>query len=126
MMRRSHRNALIALAVALAAVAAWAFQNQTVWLPGATEWAQKTWRGMTRPDASSRATVGAQPAATSSKAPSAADQPAPRRPRKCTGSDGHVSYTDQSCPAGTQEQWFDDANGAVVQSVPDAKSPARK
>ena len=125
MMRRSHRNALIALAVALAAVATWAFQNQAVWLPGATEWAQKTWRGLTRPDASSRGAVGSQPAATS-KTKAASDLPAPRRPRKCTSSDGHVSYTDQSCPPGTQEQWFDDANGAAVQSVPDSKSSARK
>ena len=40
MMRRSHRNALILLFVALAAVAVWAFQNQPVWLPGTTAWVQ--------------------------------------------------------------------------------------
>lgn len=129
MMRRSHRNALILLLVVLAAAVVWAFQNQPVWLPGTSAWVQKTWRGLIRPDASSRTTVGSQPAAASRSGSGSGEQsaqPVSHRPRKCTTSAGHVTYTNQSCPPGAQEQWFDDSNGAVVQSAPGAGSSARK
>ena len=116
MMRRSHRNGLILLFVLLAVAAVWAYQNQPLWLPQASQWMGQTWRGLTRPSEPARV----ESATTASRSGDKVEPAIVRKPRKCTASDGHVTYTDGACPAGTQEQWLDESKAAIVESVPAA------
>ena len=89
------------------------------WRPQAEQWLQVGKKTLIRPDESTRSTERASPANAKSSGKNAgagSEQPLQRRPRKCLAQGGQVVYTDQSCPAGTTEQWFDDSGAAVVVS----------
>lgn len=123
MMRRSHRHALWAAMVVALIVVGWAWQQQEHWWPMAQERLASVWDGLRRPDDStlpqSKGGQGAGERRSGAKSsPSAASQPAPHGTKKCTSPSGQVSYTDQECPSGWQQQWLDEEAGAVVRVVP--------
>jgi hypothetical protein len=100
---------VVAVIVVGAAVVAWRTADQ--WLPGVGPWAEKTWRGMSRPgpdtlprDAKGRRTTAAQGANGAAAA---------AYPRKCLQG-ATVIYTDRPCPPGTREQGV----GGVINTVP--------
>ncbi|RYF22440.1 MAG: DUF4124 domain-containing protein [Comamonadaceae bacterium] len=90
---------LAALAIG-GAVAAWWYADR--WLPHAGPWAQQTWRSMTRPGPETLSRDQGGPGAAAARPGSAASTPV-AQPRKCVQGD-RITYTDQPCPRGSQEQ----------------------
>ncbi len=100
--------AIAAVALVGGAVAAWWTSEQ--WLPQAEPWVQQTWRKVTRPGPDTlpqKQKAAAQASEGTAPAPALA-----ATPRKCV-QNGRTLYTDQPCPAGSQEKALD---GAVTSS----------
>ncbi|WP_313299170.1 hypothetical protein [Diaphorobacter sp.] len=127
-MRRSHRHAWWAAMIVVLMAAGWAWQHQERWWPQAQERLALAWDGLRRPDDSTLpkggGVHGARERRSSAKSSAAAhSQPAPHGTKKCTSPSGQVSYTDQECPSGWQQQWLDEEAGAVVRVVPARSQP---
>jgi hypothetical protein len=106
------------LAALLLAGAAAAWWTSDQWLPHAGPWTEQAWKKITRPGPDTLPPgKQQQPAAQARSARGGASEPLPPQPRKCVMKDGRITYTDQPCPKGTQEQPVD---GAVT-SLPRAQ-----
>jgi hypothetical protein len=105
---------VLAFVLLVGAAAAWWTADQ--WLPHAGPWTEQAWKKITRPGADTLPPGKQRAAAQARESQGGASQPQPVQPRKCI-KDGRVTYTDQPCPKGTQEQPVD---GAVT-SLPPAQ-----
>lgn len=112
MRSRAERTLLTAIALVVIAAAAAAWWTRDAWLPHAGPWSEQVWKKLTRPGFDTlppdKRSAQAQPARSGASGPTAP------RPRKCV-KDGRVTYTDQPCPPGSQEQTVD---GAVTSLPP--------
>ncbi|MFN7855852.1 MAG: DUF4124 domain-containing protein [Acidovorax sp.] len=98
MSSRSDSSVFTVIAVALVAAAvAWWTADQ--WLPQVAPWAEQAWKKVTRPGPDTLP-PGKKPEAR--PAQGAASEPVAPQPRKCV-KDGRTTYTDQTCPPGSQE-----------------------
>lgn len=116
MRSRTERTVLTAIAVVLVAAAAAAWWTRDQWLPHAGPWSEQAWKKITRPGADTLP-PGKRPTGQPAQARSAkgaASEPLAVQPRKCVR-DGHITYTDQPCPKGSQEQMLDGAVTSLPQ-----------
>lgn len=112
-MRSPAERTVVAAICAIAfagAGAAWWYADH--WLPHVGPWADRTWQRITRPGPETLS----KDRATGSAARAGAAPPAATHPRKCVRADGHVTYTDQPCPPGSQERVVD--GGATTMAPP--------
>jgi len=112
MRSRTERTVLTAIAVVLLAGAAAAWWTSDQWRPHAGPWMEQAWKKATRPGPDTLPPE--KRAALARAARSGASEPIAPQPRKCL-KDGRVTYTDQPCPRGSQEQAVD---GAVTSLPP--------
>lgn len=110
MLSRQERTAWTVVAVVVLAALAAAWFTAERWTPHAEPWARSVWLSITRPPPLEPGQAGGSakrnPHAANEKNPPAA------QPRKCVQG-SRITYTDQTCPAGSTEQLLEPARVAL-------------